>query len=181
MKKILLLLLIIIFQSTSIISQENIHKQLNITKIPSVEIYDIEGNPVNTSTISNNEKPIIIDFWTTWCIPCVRELNTLNKYYKDWKIKTGVKIYIISLDKTDNIPKIKKLIKDNNWEFILLHDPNQKFKKAMNVREIPCTFIIDSERNIYSKHIGFYPGNENVIYNEITQICKKNNSTKSTP
>ena len=170
MKKIFPLFFIIIFQSTLIISQDYSYKQLNSIQIPSVEIYDIDGNTVNTSTISNNGKPIIIDFWTTWCIPCVRELNTLNNLYTDWKIKTGVKIYIISLDKTDNLPKIKELINDNNWEFILLHDPNKKFKNAMNVCDIPCTFIIDSERKIYSKHIGFYPGDENVIYNEIVQI-----------
>ncbi|PLX05358.1 MAG: thiol:disulfide interchange protein, partial [Marinilabiliales bacterium] len=54
-----------------------------IAQIPATEIKDIEGKPFNTSKISN-DGPIIIDFWATWCKPCVKELEAIAEYYEDW-------------------------------------------------------------------------------------------------
>ncbi|MEA3450322.1 MAG: TlpA disulfide reductase family protein [Bacteroidota bacterium] len=174
MKKRYTLLFSLLFYFTCIFSQTNTYNLHHSKELPSVNIKNIEGNIVNTSSISNNGKPIIIDFWTTYCIPCIRELNILNKYYDEWKSKTGVKIYIISLDKTENITKVQQIMIDNNWEFILLHDPDNIFKDTMNVNGIPCTFVIDKERNIYFKHIGFYPGDEKDIFEELVQIYTNN-------
>ena len=61
-------------------------------QLPNVKLQDINGKTVQTGTISNNGKPIIISFWATWCKPCLRELKAIHEVYPDWQEETGVKM-----------------------------------------------------------------------------------------
>jgi len=46
-------------------------------KLPSVTVQTMEGKKVDTRTFSNDGKPIIINFWATWCAPCKKELSAI--------------------------------------------------------------------------------------------------------
>ena len=49
--------------------------------IPSVDLVDIDGNTFNTLEILNEGKPILINFWATWCPPCIEELPLIDAFY----------------------------------------------------------------------------------------------------
>ena len=52
-------------------------------QLPSVQLKDLAGKPVDSSTLSNDGKPFIISFWATWCKPCIRELTAIHDVYPD--------------------------------------------------------------------------------------------------
>ena len=75
-------------------------------QLPSVQLKDISGKPVDSATLSNDGKPFIISFWATWCKPCIRELSAIHDVYPDWVDETGVKVYAISIDEAQNCTKL---------------------------------------------------------------------------
>ena len=60
--------------------------------LPSVDVKTIDGKTVSTGTFSNDGKPMIIDFWATWCKPCKKELDAISEVYADWQKKNRSEI-----------------------------------------------------------------------------------------
>lgn len=83
-------------------------------QLPSVALKTMDGKPVNTSELSNDGKPFIIDFFATWCKPCNRELDAIAEIYDDWQKETGVKIVAVSIDQGQNINKVKPLVENKH-------------------------------------------------------------------
>src|SRR5690242_19601287 len=107
--------------------------QDNARKIPSVDIKNLEGKRVNSSTFSNEGKLMIISFWATWCSPCKLELNTVAEVYEDWQKETGVKLIAISIDDSKTSPKVAPYVNGKGWEYEEYLDENSDFKRAMGV------------------------------------------------
>lgn len=133
-------------------------------KIPSVDIKNLDQSAFNTGDIKNDGKPIIISFWATWCSPCKRELNAIADEWEDWVDETGVKLVAISIDDARNMHKVKPYIDGQSWEYEVYLDPNADFKRAMNVNNVPHTFLIDGEGNIVWQHNSYAPGDELELY-----------------
>ena len=89
----LIAVLLIAFFSISFIGDGNIGKVF-----PSVEIKTLEGEVIESSSFVNIGKPTIVSFWSTTCVPCIKELNAINSKYAEWKKETGLEVYAISTD-----------------------------------------------------------------------------------
>ena len=128
--------------------------------VPDVNIKDIYGNVFSTTKIENDGKPIIIDFWATWCKPCVRELSAISDVYDDWVTETGVKLYAISVDDSRSMTLVGPMVNGKGWDFTVLLDPNSDFKRAMNVGPIPQTFLLNGKGEVVFQHTSFAEGDE---------------------
>ena len=133
-------------------------------QLPNVQLKDINGNTVQTGSISNNGKPVIISFWATLCKPCLRELKAIHEVYPDWQDETGVKMIIVSIDQAQDANKVKPLVDGFGWEYEVLLDPNGDFKRAMNVQNVPHVFVLDGKGKIVYNHAGYVDGGEEDIY-----------------
>ena len=142
-------------------------------QVPSVTLKTIDGESVNTSTLSNDGKPFIIDFFATWCKPCNRELDAIVEVYEDWQSETGVKIYAVSIDEGQNINKVKPLVENHGWEYDVLLDPNGDFKRALGIQMIPYVLIVDGEGNIVYKHNGYTDGAETELIEKVRELLKQ--------
>ncbi len=138
-------------------------------KIPATEIKTLDGKTFNTENISNNGKPIFISFWATWCSPCKKELNAIAELYEDWQEETGVKVIAISIDDARNSNKVGPYVNGRNWEFEVYLDSNQDFKRAMNVNNVPHSFLLNGNNEIIWQHNSYSDGDEIKIY----QLIKK--------
>jgi peroxiredoxin len=155
MKKILMIAMMVVAATA-------LHAQL-----PNVKLTDINGKTVQTGSITNGGKPIIISFWATWCKPCLRELKAIHEVYPDWQEETGVKMIIVSIDSTQDKNKVKPLVDGNGWEYEVLLDPNGDFKRAMNVQNVPHVFVINGKGKIVYNHAGYVDGGEQDIYDAL--------------
>jgi len=150
--------------SLTCFSQEKIHK------LPSVDIKTLDGKTFNTASITNNGKPVIISFWATWCKPCVKELNAIAEEYEQWQKETGVKIIAISIDDSRNTAKVSPFVNGEGWEFEVYLDPNGDFKRAMNVNNVPHTFLLNGNKEIVWQHNSYSDGDEKELLEEVKKL-----------
>ena len=93
MRKLLLVVTVSLISNLSI-AQSTATK----TDVGHTIVKTLEGKDFNTADITNDGKPFIIDFWATWCKPCVAELDAINENYKQWQEETGIKVFAVSID-----------------------------------------------------------------------------------
>lgn len=108
-----------------------------------IKLQDVFGNTV----IKDNYKGqiTVVNFWATWCPPCVQEIPSLNRL----KIKmSGLPFELISINYAEDTKAILDFMKEVNVEFPVLLDQEGKFAKKWNVITFPSTFVIDTEGKI---------------------------------
>ncbi|MCB0803029.1 MAG: TlpA family protein disulfide reductase [Flavobacteriales bacterium] len=139
--------------------------------VPNVKVQQLDGNTFNTGDFKNDGKPIIINFWATWCSPCKRELNNIAEMYDEWVEETGVKLVAISIDDTRNMSKVAPYVNGKGWEYDVYIDPNGDFKRALGVNNIPHTFLVDGNGKIVWQHNSYSEGDEYELYELVKKLA----------
>ncbi len=144
-----------------------------VKTVPSVKIKNLNGQTVDTKTFHNEGKPYVINFWATWCKPCILELNNINDYYADWQAETGIKIIAVSIDDSRNSRKVAPFVRGRGWDYEIYLDENQEFKRALGVNNPPHTLLVDGNGEIVWEHNGYAQGDEDILYEKILELTNK--------
>ncbi len=139
-------------------------------QIPSVKVKNLQGTYVNTAEIKNDGKPFVINFWATWCKPCVQELEAINEVYEKWQKETGIKIFAVSIDDSRSSKRVTPFVKGKSWNYEILLDENSDFRRALGVDNPPFTFLYNGKGELVFKHTGYAPGDEFELYNKIKEL-----------
>ena len=150
-----------------------IFSSISYSQIPSIDIKDLNGRVFNTSEFDNNNNPIIISFWATWCKPCKQELENIHEIYEDWQEETNVKLIAISIDDSRNTAKIKPLVNAKGWEYEVYQDSNREFATKMGVNPIPHTFLLDGNKQVVWEHVTYADGDEEELYEKVLDLIKE--------
>lgn len=164
--KIILSGILLAFLFSTVIAKDN-------SKVPSVYVKDMKGRKVSSKKFDNDGKPYIINFWATWCKPCIQELNNINESYKKWQKETGVKIIAVSIDDSRNSRRVAPFVKGRGWDYEIYLDENADLKRAMNVNNPPHTFLVNGDGQIVYEHNGYAPGDEAKLYEEVKKLINK--------
>jgi peroxiredoxin len=141
--------------------------------MPSVMLENLDGDQINSADLENDGNPIIISFWATWCKPCRLELNTIMDEYEELHDSTGVKLVAVSIDDERNKSKVRPVVDAEGWEYEIWLDANSDLKRAMGVNYPPQTFVLNGEGKIVYSHVGFVPGDEEDLYDVVTELSQK--------
>jgi len=149
--------------------------QVSSQEIPSIQLKTLTQQTVQSTDVIVNENggPILLCFWATWCKPCVKELSTYNELYPEWEEETDVKIILISIDNARSINRVAPFVNGNAWEFDVFIDTNSELKRAMNVVNVPHTFLLDKNGKIVWQHTSFLEGAEEKVYSELLKLSEK--------
>ncbi|MDQ3100529.1 MAG: TlpA family protein disulfide reductase [Bacteroidota bacterium] len=146
----------------------------NLPRIPSASVQGLDGKKYDSKNFSNDGKPIIINFWATWCAPCKRELTAIADQYDEWQEKTGVKLIAISIDDARSMARVTPYVNGQAWDYEVYLDPNGDLKRALNVNNIPHTFLVNGNGEIVWQHNNYEPGDENELFKKVMEISGKN-------
>ena len=163
LKFILIFIYLILPSSSYAIQQPNL-KNLIIHKDP-IKLEKINFKNINNETINLNEfenSLIIINFWATWCAPCIEEMPSLNRL-KTNQIFTNLQIIPINVGR-DNVEKSKnfyKKLKINNLE--IYFDKDVELANKFLLRGLPTTVFINKKGEEFARVIGFVNFDDNKI------------------
>ncbi len=130
--------------------------------------FDFDGNKVSLS--EKIGKPVVVNFWATWCPPCKSELPHFEKLYKE----LGDKVEFMMVDMTDGRREtadiVKEFVKENNYTFPVYCDSDSSAAMAYEVYSIPVTLFIDNEGRMSDMRIGAL--SESALRNGIEKITE---------
>jgi len=143
------------------------------SKLPNVNVQSLEGKKVDVATFSNNGKPMIINFWATWCAPCKKELSAISDVYDTWQERTGVKLIAISVDDARSMARVAPYVSGQDWEYEVYLDPNGDLKRALNVNSVPHTLLLNGNGEVVWQHNNYVPGDEKELFRKVLELTGK--------
>lgn len=131
---------------------------------------DVDGKSVSLADYLG-KKAILIDFWATWCKPCIAEMSHLQKIYE--AKKDGFVVLAVSMDASETEAQVAPTVKSKGWTFPVLLDPETRAVSLYNPRRAaPYTVLIDKHGKIVKKREGYNPGDEAEIEKDIDAAMK---------
>ena len=143
---------------------------LSQNKLPSITLKNLEGTTVSkTQNFIEKDKIYVYCFWATWCAPCIQELDAINDVYEDWKSQANVEVIAVSIDDARTNKRVKPLVNGKGWEYTILMDTNQDFKRALGISNPPFTAVVKNGEIVFTQN-GHTPGSENQLLEQIKAL-----------
>jgi peroxiredoxin len=127
---------------------------------PDFELTGIDGRIYKLASFKG--KVILVNFWATWCPPCVAEMGSFERVYKELKGE-GFELVSVNVDSRDSLSDVRNFIKNNGITFPVLLDPDMKVASSWGLSGFPETFFLsrdgtllayfDEEDNVKSTRI----------------------------
>ena len=140
-----------------------------VQKAPDFPMTDADGNKVNLSSFFG--KPIVINFWATWCGPCKSELPAFDAAYATY----GEEVQFIMLNCTDGysatVASVKKFVADGGYTFPVYYDTQMDGVNTYGAYSIPLTVFIGEDGAITYTKLGVI--SENLLTQNLEALIQK--------
>ena len=115
-----------------------------LSAAPELPIFDRGG--VKTDLTHEKDRLMIVHFWATWCPPCVEEIPALTKFWNDYKNRSDVSLYTISVDK--DWKTVDDFLKKTPSTLPMYRDVNAATAKRFGSSQYPETYIINKNGRV---------------------------------
>lgn len=119
---------------------------------------DLEGHEVSLQE-ELAQGPVVLDFWATWCKPCIQALPKLAQIAADYQ-ERGVRVYTINIDGPRNLAKIRPFLQRHQLQLPVLLDRTNQVMKQFQLNAMPATLVLTAKGGVVYRHQGYQPGDE---------------------
>ena len=123
---------------------------------PDFSSIDIEGKPVVLSDF-RGRRAVILDFWATWCAPCVQSMPALQKVSDEFD-ESGLEVIAVNLG--EGLDRIERFMDRNSFTFRVVADTGQEIGKSFGVAAIPSQVVIDADGIVRWVQVGYSASKE---------------------
>jgi peroxiredoxin len=139
---------------------------------------DIDGKTVRLSDYLGKQA-VLIDFWSTYCEPCLAEMPHLRKLYAEQKAK-GFVVLAISMDGPETVAEVPSFAKRNNMSFPVLLDEDSHIVSIYNPKKsAPLSVLIDKKGFVVRVREGYNPGDEGLIAADVATVLSSGASSSA--
>lgn len=111
-------------------------------------------------------KPIVLNFWTSWCPPCVEEMPSLVQLQK----RMGPRITVLAVSWDESESDYHNFLRNNNIDLLTVRDPKEMTKQLYGATGQPETYIIDASGTLRRKFIGAVAWNSGDIVDYLNKL-----------
>ena len=128
------------------------HEEAEAILAPDFQVYDKDGNGVHLSDFFG--KPIVLNFWASWCGPCQSEMPDFNEKYAE----LGGDVHFVMVNMTDGgretVETASAFIEKNGYDFPVLFDTKSEAAMTYGAYSLPTSFFINAEGHVIAQAVG---------------------------
>ena len=135
--------------------RDKLNREIVKLKAPDflASLVDLEGKPVSYERIRN--KVLVLDFWATWCVPCMKEMPYVQNAYEKFRNREDVLFMVINSGSNNTLQDAKGWKGNKTYSFPVFYNTDRSIGEKFGFNVIPATYIIDKSGLIRFKTIGF--------------------------
>ena len=137
----------------------------------SVELQTLDGGKTTPAEWVDGKTPFVVSFWFVTCRHCIEEMDTISEVFEDWTTEAPFRFISVCTNDTRSLAKAKALVRSRGWDdFTFCFDVNQEYARAMNVTSAPHLFLFDKNGKLVYSHLGYTPGDEEILFEKIKAL-----------
>jgi thiol-disulfide isomerase/thioredoxin len=139
-----------------------------LAHVPPLALHDLHGEIQRLARYRG--KVVLVNFWASWCPPCVHEMPSMERLYQ--KLKND-SFEILAINVGESASTVRKFIRRNGYHFPVLLDPKGKAYNAWKVYVFPTTYIVDRDGSIRYASVGGVQWDDPLVAGTVRKLIKK--------
>ncbi len=135
---------------------------------PNFTLKNLDGKNIKLSELSGDV--VLINFWASWCGPCLQEMPLLNAIHKKYE---PLGFTVLGVNVEENSANAKAFLAERGVDFPILLDSKNQVSKLYDVVAMPTTVVVDRDGNMRFLHQGYKAGDENEYRKMVKKLVRE--------